>query len=86
MSIVLNLPPELENELSAEATRLGLPLQDHVLRILASGRSVGVSPRTGPELVAYWKSEGLVGTRPDIGNSQDHARALRQTAERRTHT
>lgn len=40
---------------------------------------------TGADLVAYWKREGLIGTRPDIEDSQVHARAIRDKAERRNH-
>jgi hypothetical protein len=84
MSVVLNLPPELESELTAEAARLGLPLQDHILRILEAGRGVGIPPRSGADLVVYWKTEGLVGTRSEIENSQDHARNVRKAAETRS--
>ncbi len=40
-------------------------------------------PRNGEELVAYWKKEGLIGTRPDISASQKHTRRIRRQAERR---
>ena len=66
MSLVLVLPPELETKLADEAARLGLPLAEYVLRLLAAGCTVSPPPRTGAELLAYWRSEGLVGTRPDI--------------------
>ncbi len=39
---------------------------------------------TGADLVAYWEREGLIGTRPDIKDSLEHARAIRRKAERRT--
>jgi hypothetical protein len=84
MSITLDLPEELASELSAEAAQLGLPLGDYLLRVLAGGRTAGTTPRTGAELVAYWQSEGLIGSRPDITDSQQHARELRAQAERRT--
>ena len=84
MSITLELPKELENELAAEAARLGIPLTDYALRILSSGRTVGNVPRTGTELVNYWRQEGLVGTRSDISDSQAHARKIRKEAEQRT--
>lgn len=83
MPLTLELPPELENELSVEALRLGLSLPDYALQILAGGRIPGPRPRTGAELVAYWRAEGLIGTRPDITDSLEHARELRQGAERR---
>ena len=83
MSITLDLPQELESELSAEAGRLGLPLTDYVLRLLSSGRTVENMPGTGAELVDYWRQEGLIGTRPDIADSQEHARKIREKAEQR---
>jgi hypothetical protein len=83
MSIVLDLPPELESELAAEADRLRLPLAVYALRLLSAGRTSAPKPCTGAELLAYWQSEGLVGTRPDITDGPGHARALRQRAEKR---
>ncbi len=38
MSLVLNLPPELETELLAGASRMGLPLPEYVKRLLLVGR------------------------------------------------
>ncbi len=84
MSLVLDLPAELENELTLEAARLGLPLKEYVLRLLAGGRTLSPAPRTGAELLAYWQGEGLVGSRSDIADSPVHARALREQAQRRT--
>jgi hypothetical protein len=83
MSLVLNLPPDLESELAAEAARLSLPLPEYALRLLASGRTPTPVPRTGKELVAYWQGEKLIGTRPEIADSQAHARTLREQAQRR---
>jgi hypothetical protein len=83
MSLVLDLPPELETELAAEAARLGLPLPEYALRLLAGGRNLRPPPRTGADLLAYWQSEGLVGTRPDITDAPAHARVLREQAQRR---
>jgi hypothetical protein len=83
MSLVLELPPELEKELAAEAARLGLPLSEYALRILAAGRICGPKLSNGAELLAYWQSAGLVGTRPEIADAPAHARALREQAERR---
>ena len=83
MSLVLELPAELESELAAEASRLGLSLPQYVLRLLAAGRAPSPLPRTGAELLAYWQGEGLIGTRPEIADSSAHARALREQAQRR---
>jgi hypothetical protein len=84
MSIMLNLPEELENELSAEATQLGLSLPEYILRVLSTGLVMSKTPKTGAELVEYWQSEGLIGTRPNITDSQAHARQIREQAQRRT--
>jgi hypothetical protein len=83
MSLVLELPPELETELAAEAAQLRLPLSEYALRLLATGRIVNPKPSSGAELVAYWQSAGLVGTRPEIADAPAHARNLRQQAEKR---
>jgi hypothetical protein len=86
MSIALDLPEELENELSAEAAQLGLSLPEYVLRVLSTGVVIGKRPKNGPELLDYWQNEGLIGTRSDITDSQAHARKLRKQAEQRPQT
>jgi hypothetical protein len=84
MSITLDLPDELVREMSAEAAQLGLPLEEYIRRALTSGRTAERTPKTGADLVAYWQSEGLIGSRPEIADSQEHARQLRAKAEQRT--
>ena len=86
MSITIDLPEELESELSKEARQLGLSLPEYVVRLLSTGFLMGRKPSTGAELVEYWKNEGLTGTRPDITDSQARARQVRERAERRTRT
>lgn len=83
MSLVLDLPADLETELAGEAARLRLSLPEYVLRLLAAGRTPSPALRTGTELLAYWQGEGLLGTRPDIADSSAHARALREQAQQR---
>jgi hypothetical protein len=85
MSLVLDLPPELETELTAEAERLHLSLSEYAVRVLA-GQSHGARPHNGAELVAYWEREGLIGTRPEIADAAEHAREIRKQAERREHS
>jgi hypothetical protein len=86
MRIILDLPEELENELSAEAAQLGLSLPEYVLRVLSTGIIIGKKPKTGAELVEYWQNEGLIGTRSEITDSQARARQIRERAEHRTRT
>ena len=83
MGVIVDLPPQLESEFAAEAARFGLALPEYVVRILSAGRLPGPIPRNGAELLTYWQGEGLVGTRRDILDSPEHARALRRRAEER---
>jgi hypothetical protein len=83
MTISLDLPFDLENELSAEASQLKLPLSEYILRVLSFRPFLPDPPKTGIELVAYWESVGVVGSRPDITDSQEHSRKLRNQAEHR---
>jgi hypothetical protein len=83
MTLMLELPPELETELAAEAAVLRLPLAEYALRLLAVGRISGLKPQTGAELITYWQKSELVGTRSDIGDAPTHARELREKAQNR---
>ncbi|MBI1923711.1 hypothetical protein HYR99_05620 [Candidatus Poribacteria bacterium] len=82
-SITLDLPQELESELSTEAAHFGLSVSEYALRILSTRQVVGNTPKTGVELVAYWQNAGLIGTRSDIPDSQKHAGKTHNKAERR---
>lgn len=84
MSIHIDLPPDLERELSTEASRLNLPLSDYILQVLSIRQVLSNPPKTGADLVAYWQSQGVINSRPDITDSQSHARKLRYEAETRT--
>jgi hypothetical protein len=83
MSIRLDLPSDLESELSTEASRLNLPLPEYILHILSTRQILSNLPKTGAELVAYWQTEGVINSRPDITDSQVHARHIRYEAETR---
>jgi len=83
MNITLELPTELENELAIEASQLKLPLAEYILRVLSFRPFLQNPPKTGLELVAYWESVGVVGSRPEITDSQEYARKLRNQAENR---
>jgi len=82
-SITLDLPQGLETDLKAKAAQLGFSLSDYILRVLSVENPT--MPKTGAELVAYWQKEGVYGYRSDILDSQKHARAIRDKAERRNY-
>jgi hypothetical protein len=85
MTLTLELPQALEEELAAEAARLGLSLAEYALRLIERASREN-APMTGAELVGYWQREGLVGTRPDITDSAAYAREIRAKAEERVRT
>lgn len=82
MTLKLELTQDLEKRLTGEAARLGMAVEQYVLQLLRNS-STGGSRSKGAELVAFWRKEGVVGSRPDIDDSQEHARALRDRAQRR---
>jgi hypothetical protein len=83
-SLHLELSPKLGERLSAEAHKLGLSIEEYALRLLEEPSSKVQGPRTGAEVVAYWRREGVLGSRPDLaGSPEDPAPMLRRTAERR---
>ncbi|WP_055073581.1 hypothetical protein [Pseudanabaena sp. 'Roaring Creek'] len=85
MAITLDLPQELEQELSVEAGKISLSLPEYILQLLAVRKFLEGQLRTGTELVSYWQSEGLINSRPEIMDSQEYARQIRHVAEHRQH-
>jgi hypothetical protein len=85
MTINLKLSPELEEELSQEASQINLSLSDYILRILSVRKVLNNPPKTGIELVNFWQNEGLINSHPEIKDSQEYARQIRHEAEHRQH-
>jgi hypothetical protein len=83
MPLTVELPDDLADALTNEASRLGMSLPDYAVRLLTWSRPPVATIHTGADLVAFWQVEGLVGIRPDIVHSQMEARRLREQAERR---
>ena len=85
MTLMLELPTDVEADLAAEAERQGVPLEEYALRLLSTAVH-GHALKSGAELVDYWRREGILGSRMDITDSQQHAATLRESAERRNQT
>jgi hypothetical protein len=77
--ITIDVPEPLADQLSREAAQAGLPLAQHVIRLLANRRvaATHVPSLTGVELVAYWNREGIIGSRSDIDDPVEFSRTLR---------
>jgi hypothetical protein len=56
MTLVIELPPELERELSARASELHLPLEEYAVRVLAGADVAAPKLTNGADLVAYWNA------------------------------
>jgi len=93
MTLTLELTPEQEQSLEAEAQQRGMDRasyaktlifedehQERMAEIAAQAKEENWS---GADLVAFWEREGIIGSRPDITDSLEYARALRHKAERR---
>lgn len=85
MTIILELPQELEQELSIEAEKINLSLPEYIRHLITVRQVLNNPPKTGEELVNYWQKEGLINCRPDIKDSQEYARQIRYEAEHRQH-
>ena len=86
MALQLNLSKEAQARLRAQAAALGMNLEDYATKVLegsAAAPARSAEYLTGPALLAYWRKEGVLGSRPDIKDSSAHARKLRRRAERR---
>lgn len=83
MTLILELPKDLEVALVSEAAQLGLPLPEYALRLLYWRQTAEKPLQSGADLIAYWQKAEVIGTRPDIEDSQSYARQLRSQAENR---
>lgn len=79
MTIALDLTPEQETALRAEAARRGQDLTDYALSRLLTDLP-GLGP-TGAEVLADLYAAGIIGTFADRPDSPLCARQLREAAE-----
>lgn len=85
MSYTLELPPDTEARVQAQADAQGLAVEEYLVSLIEDALPAPKS-RTGAELVALLKKEGILGMwadRTDIGDSVEYARTLRREAETR---
>ncbi len=78
MTLTLELSQDLERRLATEAMRQGLPVEQYALQLLGDIPKAEAVPANGAELVSFWRREGVIGSRPDIENSQVYARKIRR--------
>ena len=67
MSVKIDLPPEVEASLAAQAAALGISLDEHLRHVLEERASAPRSkPMTPEERATFWRDTagGLRGTKP----------------------
>jgi hypothetical protein len=66
MSLTIDLPPEIEANVAEQAAARGVPLADHLRRLLAEQAGVSNARRQTPEeRVKLWRDvSGLPDTKP----------------------
>jgi len=94
MTLTLELTPEQERHIEAEARRRNMDAASYAKALLFEGEAdrpikydaaqAAEEQWSGADLVAYREREGVIGSRPDITDSLERARAIRRKAERRT--
>jgi hypothetical protein len=83
MSITLEIPSPLLTTLAEQAAGAGVPIDEFALRVLSNYLRPVPSARTPAEVMAAWRSEGLIGDGSAVPDSPALARELRTKAERR---
>ena len=83
MTVHIQVSDELETQLRAEAESKGLSIEELASRLLEASARKGPVAKSGAELVAKWRADGLIGYRTDIPDSNAHSRAIRERAEKR---
>jgi hypothetical protein len=88
MTLTIELTPAQEASLRVRASQKGLDTAEYARRVLlseiAETSQEDRMPTNGAELVAYWERLGVIGSRPDITDSLEHARQLRERAQTRS--
>ncbi len=82
MTLTIELTPEEATRVE-EARRRGLDVDAMLHDVIAQIAEDTESPTVGHEIVGAWRLSGVISSRPDITDSQAHARNLRLQAQQR---
>ena len=86
MTLILEIPEELEVSLTAKAEDLGLPLPEFALSLLGvrGGPMSADEVKSGADLVRYRREHGLIGTLPLDTDPVALSRSIREQAQTRS--
>lgn len=62
MTLVLNLPPEIESRITGEAGRQGISESELVIQVLEDRFPAESVPKTPREAVDAWERQGILGS------------------------
>jgi hypothetical protein len=81
MTLTIELTPEQEAALQAQAQAAGMEASEYARELLASDLASARRPMTGAEMIAHWEQEGVIGSYgdPDV-DSPELARRIRERA------
>ncbi|MBY0231109.1 MAG: hypothetical protein K2W96_17630 [Gemmataceae bacterium] len=82
MTPTIEAAEQVPATLETEAAGLGMTVQEYIVHLLTDKPGTETI-RNGADLVSYWEKHGVIGSRPDILDSQAEARRLREQAQRR---
>ena len=78
--LTIELNETAEERLRAEADAKGVPVEAYARELLEGV----LMPSPGELLVEQWRQHGIIGSRPDIADSDAYARELRESAWQRS--
>lgn len=91
MTHTVDLPPDMEARLQAEAGRRQMPIDECLQTLVAHSLPEPAVPgdfqaqfKTGADVVAYWRREGIIGMwadREDMKDSVEYVNRLRHSIE-----
>ncbi len=79
MTLTIELSPD-EVQRVKQAWSQGVDVTTLIHRLLAQ---LPAEPSIGLEIIAEWEREGVIGSRPEIVDSESHARQIREQAQQR---
>jgi hypothetical protein len=83
MTLTLEVPAQVEDRPRVAAQRRGVDVSEYVRHALNVALLAEELPTDGPALLQFWQEAGVIGMRPDIADSQEHAAEIRRAASQR---
>jgi len=84
MTLTIELTPEQEATLQAQANAAGMEASEYARQLLASDLVIERRPMSGAEMIAHWKRDGVLGSYGDMDvDAPELARRIRERGHMR---